>query len=212
MLFNAESQCSPTPFKENDCFSPQTIYARSKVSLEEQIASLEVKFPTYLLRLGTLYGVSPAHRFDLAVNIMTLHALTRKRITVLGGGKQYRPFVSLIDVQNSILELPTDSVGIRSLNISYPENNISIGELASIVQAKIPNSEIIYAPDDPDMRSYPISSLLMQHEIKREESIMNIAQGVEDNIIYIKSRMHLGHGTLYNRGSTVENSEIYSVV
>ena len=164
-------QCAPQSFMEDDDFSPQTLYAESKVSLEERIRDINVNFPVYILRLGTLFGVSPAHRFDLAVNIMTLHAMTLKRITVLGGGKQFRPIVSLQDVQNVIERLPVDQSGFSSINISYPQNNISIGELASIVQAQIENSEIIYAPDDPDIRSYPICSSTMHQLIDQKKSL-----------------------------------------
>ena len=201
---DATQQCAPQPFMEVDKFSPQTLYANSKVILEERIRELSLDFPVYLLRLGTLFGVSPAHRFDLAVNIMTLHAMTLKRITVLGGGKQFRPFVSLQDVENVIVKLPTNQTGFCSLNVSYPKNNISIGELASIIQAKIETCEIIYAPDDPDIRSYPICSLSMQEQIQQKEPLMNIEKGVEDNVSYIKSRMHLDlHGSIFNRGKTV---------
>ncbi len=204
---DATLQCAPEPFTEEDDFSPQTLYAQSKVSLEERIRELDVDFPVYLLRLGTLYGVSPAHRFDLAVNIMTLHALTKKRITVLGGGNQYRPFVSLQDVYEVINKLPENHPGVTSLNVSYEQNNISIGRLASLVQEAVPNSEIIYAPDDPDLRSYPIDSSLLKKIIQRDKPLMDIIGGIKDNISYINSRMHLDlHGYLFNRGKFVREA------
>ena len=51
-----------------------------------------------LLRLATVFGLSPRMRFDLAINVMTKNAYVARRIMVDGGGRQWRPFVHVRDV------------------------------------------------------------------------------------------------------------------
>ena len=59
------------------------------------------QFEVTCLRLATVFGLSPRMRFDLAVNVMTKNAYVNRRITVDGGGRQWRPFVHVRDVAHA---------------------------------------------------------------------------------------------------------------
>ena len=81
-----------------------TVYALSKFSSEKEILKLDRStFQVISLRFATLFGLSPRMRFDLGVNTMTRNVLLRQNIMVNGDGKQYRSFVHVKDVADSIV-------------------------------------------------------------------------------------------------------------
>jgi nucleoside-diphosphate-sugar epimerase len=72
---------------EHDECRPQTLYAESKLRVEEALAKLAGPgFETVVFRNSTVFGLAPRMRFDLAVNIMTLRAWKERVIYVMGSG------------------------------------------------------------------------------------------------------------------------------
>jgi dTDP-4-amino-4,6-dideoxygalactose transaminase len=127
-------------------------------------------------------------RFDLAINVMTLHAVRKKKIFVLGGGNQWRPFVHVKDtarVFQLCLEKPLDRVGNQVFNVGGDHLNFQISELARRVQKLLPETEIEMIPDNPDPRSYRVgfdhiqTQLGFRPEISVEEGIAEIAGDVQ---------------------------------
>src|SRR5256885_15866533 len=85
------------------------------------------------LRMATLYGLSPRMRFDLAINLMVMNAVTRRAIYVLGGGHQWRPFVHVADAAQAYittLEAPAEKVDRQTFNVGSNDTNYQIGDLA----------------------------------------------------------------------------------
>jgi len=76
---------------------PLSLYAESKMKSEEVLLdnSGNKLVPT-ILRLSTIYGVSPRMRFDLVVNILAVKAITEGRIGIYGG-RQWRPNLHVRD-------------------------------------------------------------------------------------------------------------------
>src|SRR5205807_911993 len=113
-----------------------------------------------VLRLATVFGLSPRMRFDLAINVMTKNAYVARRITVDGGGRQWRPFVHVRDVANAItLALAGDVSNVAGavFNVGSDQNNVQILNLAFRVRDAIPGTEVVHAPTDPDLRDYHVS-------------------------------------------------------
>ncbi len=138
---------------------PLTTYARCNRLAEEAILPLAGDgFVPIAFRNATVFGVSPRMRFDLAVNLMTLNAVRESRIIVMGGGRQWRPFVHVRDVARAALlalEAPADAVSGEILNIGH--GNLQIRPLAYIVRENLPFMvEVAMAPDDPDRRNYRV--------------------------------------------------------
>ena len=52
---------------------------------------------TQIIRPATVCGYSPRMRLDVAVNLLTMQALTKKEIIVLGG-EQTRPNIHIDDI------------------------------------------------------------------------------------------------------------------
>ena len=109
---------------EESPLNPTSLYAKSKIKTEEGILSLsDDNFSPCILRMGTLYGLSPRMRFDLVVNVLTMKALTEKKIKIFGGD-QWRPLVHVSDVARAIvlvLKAPISKVGNQIFNVGNNE-------------------------------------------------------------------------------------------
>lgn len=146
---------------EDSPLRPVSLYARTKVEAEIALRELADRdFHPVLLRNATVFGGSPRMRFDLAINVMTLHALRRREIVVLGGGRQWRPMVHLSDVTRALraaLALPEERVSGAVINVGATRDNVRIADLASRVQARLPGARVIHGVgDEPDRRSYRV--------------------------------------------------------
>lgn len=149
---------------ETSARRPVSLYARTKADAEDFLfglgkASGEAMDVT-CLRLATVFGLSPRMRFDLAVNVMTKNAYVNRRITVEGGGRQWRPFVHVGDVARAFdLALTADRsiVSGAVFNVGSDTNNVQILNLAFRVRDAVPGTEVVHAPTDPDLRDYNVS-------------------------------------------------------
>ena len=141
--------------------NPLTRYAESKVKVESELLKLaDSDFCMTILRQATLFGYSKRMRFDLSVNIMTKHAFTDKKIIVLGGGKQWRPFLHVSDSADAfikVLESDDNKVGGEIFNVESNDLNYEIVDLAREVKKHIPEIEIEIADVGEDRRSYRVN-------------------------------------------------------
>ena len=140
--------------------SPLSTYARANLKAEEDTLPLsDANFCTTVLRNATVFGLSPRMRFDLIVNLMTLHAVERGRITIMGGGRQWRPLVHVQDVADAfrmVIEAPLDRVQGEIFNIGH--TNAQVLTVAYTIRETLPFPlQIEIAPDDPDRRDYRTS-------------------------------------------------------
>ena len=147
---------------EESALNPVSIYAESKVKAEMEILKMaDDKFAPVSLRQATLFGVSPRMRFDLAINLMVMHALTKKKVFVWGGGKQWRPFLHVRDSADAFvkcLEVSLETISGQIFNVSNTGGNYQIIKLANIVKDCLPGTSIEIIPENPDKRSYRVIS------------------------------------------------------
>jgi nucleoside-diphosphate-sugar epimerase len=83
-----------------------------------------------------------------------------RRITVDGGGRQWRPFVHVRDVARAFeLGLTSDAVKVAGevFNVGSDAGNVQILNLAFRVRDAIPGTEVVHAPTDPDLRDYNVA-------------------------------------------------------
>ena len=145
---------------ETSALNPVSLYARCKADAEAALLSMRGPgFCPTILRLATVFGLSPRMRFDLAINVMTKNAYTRSQITVDGGGKQWRPFVHVADVAETmqfVLDADLGRVDGQVFNVGHDDSNVRILNLAYRVRDAIPGTQIVMAPTDPDLRDYNV--------------------------------------------------------
>jgi nucleoside-diphosphate-sugar epimerase len=128
---------------------PLTEYNKTKMVAERVLLSYADQMSVQIVRPATVCGVSPRMRLDVSVNMLTMQALTRGRITVFGGD-QVRPNIHIDDITDLYIFL-LERPGITGVfNAGF--ENISIREIAERVARSIP-AEIIVTPSN-DPRSY----------------------------------------------------------
>ncbi len=202
------SSASVYGFNENNILTesckvnPISNYASSKWNAEEYLRSIndtsniETKF--IALRKGTIMGTSRRMRFDLVVNAMVSQAYTNKLIKLQGGGKVWRPLVSIEDVVNlytTLIEMNDEKFSIMANGFEYNVvgENWRISELAmKIVEwFKINKIHVDIEPDtrgEQDKRSYRISSTKLDPYYK---CIVGMDQTIHDIYSWISSSHRL---------------------
>ncbi|MDR7485195.1 MAG: SDR family oxidoreductase [Armatimonadota bacterium] len=150
-----------TVLNEDSPPNPLTTYARANLRAEQETLPLAgPEFAVVVLRLATVYGLSPRMRFDLAINGMVLGLHRRGRIPVLRDGRQWRPFVHVQDAARAFLlamEAPAGDVGGQIFNIGSDDQNVQILPLAEMVARALGREGSVEWYGDPDHRSYQVS-------------------------------------------------------
>ncbi len=133
---------------------PLSDYNKSKMVAERVLLSYQEHLLVQVIRPATVCGYSPRMRLDVAVNMLTMQALSKGVITVFGGN-QVRPNIHIQDVTDLYLfclEKGKSVAGIYNAGFE----NMSIMEIARLIVAKIPAEIRVSESNDP--RSYRINS------------------------------------------------------
>ena len=141
---------------------PVSTYAKANVLAErDTLALADNHFTVTALRQATVFGLSKRMRFDLAINIMTLNAVQKGKIFVMGGGSQWRPFVHIKDTARAFVQVISKEPSVvnkQVFNVGSSKHNFNILSLAYVVRENIPFPiEIDVVPDDADKRNYNVS-------------------------------------------------------
>ena len=165
---------------EDMTLDPLTVYSRTKADAEPHVSAANDKdFTTVNIRPATVMGYSPKMRLDLTVNILTMHALTKGKITVFGGG-QKRPNIHIEDITDyyvKLLEIPAEKIGGKTFNAGY--ENFTVKEIAEMVKETVGKNVAIEVTPSNDNRSYHISSAKIEKELGLKPS-RNIKDAVQD--------------------------------
>lgn len=167
---------------EHSELNPVSLYAQTKRESEHAILSLaDQNFSPTVLRMATIYGLSPRMRFDLVVNILTAKAVSEGVIPIYGG-KQYRPNVHVADAARafiSCLEAPIGVVGEEVFNVGSNEQNYRVEEIGRIVNECVPDATIDFQRDKEDERSYQVDFTKI-HDLLDYEVEYTIADGCRE--------------------------------
>lgn len=139
---------------EDLILEPISEYNKTKMVAERVLLSYQDSMAVQIVRPATVCGLSPRMRLDVSVNMLTMQALTRRKITVFGG-KQVRPNIHIDDITDLyiyLLENPEKTSGVFNAGFE----NISILDIANMVKEHI-ECEIIITPSN-DPRCYRINS------------------------------------------------------
>lgn len=132
---------------------PISEYNKTKMVAERVLLSYSDRMTVQIVRPATVCGLSPRMRFDVSVNMLTMQALTRGEITVLGG-EQTRPNIHIDDITDLYLFFLArpDVTGVYNAGFE----NLSILEIARMATERA-NAEIKILPSN-DPRSYRVNS------------------------------------------------------
>lgn len=177
--------------KESSLLNPQSVYAKLKIFSEKAILESQTnEFRPCILRLGTVFGVSHRPRFDLVINALTANAYKNKKIFIQGGN-QWRPFVHVNDVANTIKNIISkdfEKCYGEIFNIS--SFNMRIISIAHFLKKYIENLKINVQTKNNDKRNYKVNS----NKAKRRgifKPKFNLNKGIEELINFLKKSKNI---------------------
>jgi nucleoside-diphosphate-sugar epimerase len=164
---------------------PLTDYSRFKLDCERDLlAHPKVNgLERIIVRPATVCGYATRLRLDLAVNILTIHALVNHKIRIFGG-KQLRPNLHIQDMVRAyqlFLAAPAAKTDREAFNVGF--QNRSVEDVAFLVRdtLKDPTIELEYTPTS-DNRSYHVNSEKIKRVLGFEPkfTLQDAIQGIAD--------------------------------
>jgi len=132
---------------------PISEYNKTKMVAERVQLSYADAMAVQIIRPATVCGYSPRMRLDVSVNMLTMQALTNRRITVFGGA-QARPNIHIDDITDVYVFMVEHPEHTGIYNAGF--ENISILDIAERVASQVEAEVVITESNDP--RSYRVNS------------------------------------------------------
>jgi nucleoside-diphosphate-sugar epimerase len=146
---------------ENSPLNPVSLYAETKVQAENFLLNQNKNNyckPT-VLRLSTVYGISPRPRFDLTVNEFAKE-LALGRELVIFGEQFWRPYCHVIDLANAFLKVSladVQSVAFDVFNVGDNKENFQKKMIIEEISKQIKNIKVNYVQKNEDPRDYRVN-------------------------------------------------------
>jgi nucleoside-diphosphate-sugar epimerase len=139
---------------------PISLYAQTKLDSEKLLLDAKcADFHPTILRMATLFGLSPRPRFDLVVNLLTARAVRDGKITIFNG-EQWRPFMHVHDAARAFLAcLETKNLDVISgeiFNAGSYDLNHRLSEIGAMIAKVVPAVDMERIEND-DRRNYRVT-------------------------------------------------------
>jgi nucleoside-diphosphate-sugar epimerase len=169
---------------------PISEYNKTKMVSERVLLSYKDDMVVQIVRPATVCGYSPRMRLDVSVNMLTMQALTKGKITVFGGN-QTRPNIHIEDITDIYLFLLDHPEVTGVYNAGF--ENISILDIAKQVTRHVPAEIVVTESNDP--RSYRVNSdklLAAGYSPKKsvEDAIRDIIQKFRSGVLKDEERYY----------------------
>ncbi|GAB4292178.1 MAG: hypothetical protein Kow0090_05990 [Myxococcota bacterium] len=175
---------------ERSSLNPVSLYARTKIDSERAIlAKKDASFSPTILRLATVFGLSPRPRFDLVVNLVAAMAVVDGSFKIFGG-EQWRPFLHVEDAARAFIaaiEAPKEIVAGEIFNVGSDKMNYQLKELGDLVEKLVPNSRCERIEENVDKRNYKVSFAKIKNHLGYETK-----RTLEDGIAEIRDALASG--------------------
>ena len=178
---------------EESSVKPATLYAELGSHAEQGI--LEVGdgsgFEPLILRLASVYGLSPRMRFDLVVNFLAQKAVREGEVSI-SGGSQWRPLIHVDDIARGISmgidgHLPDGVAPI--LNLGDNLESYQLEELKGELEAHVPGVRVSLVPGPPDHPTHRVCFDRIEREWgfratrRMGDGIEEVARAVRSGVI-----------------------------
>ncbi len=154
---------------------PVSIYNKTKMIAERVLLSFKNKIEVIIIRPATVCGLSPRMRLDVSVNLLSIQALQKKKITIFGG-KQKRPNIHISDLADVFILFLKKKVESGIYNAGF--ENMSILQIGKLIKKNI-NCKIEIKKIN-DIRSYNLdSSKLLKTGFKPKYSVLDAIKQIK---------------------------------
>lgn len=143
---------------EDSPLNPLSLYAETKISTEKELLELNTNdFTVCVLRLATIFGLSPRMRFNLLINEIVREAYVKKRI-LLYKEDAWRPYTHTEDAAEALVcILNADIEKINGEIFNVGTENYQKKQLVNLVKKYVPDLKIERHGGLPDNRDYKVS-------------------------------------------------------
>ena len=174
--------------KEEDNLKPLSPYAKTKVNFEKYLLKDNSKIQKIILRISTLYGISPRMRFDLTINEFSKKIYFKEKFDVYHADT-WRPYLNLKDLALIIEKL----IKHRDLkknklifNTGLSDENYTKRDIINNISKLLPkNKSFKYVNADHfDKRDYKVN--FSKIKVLKIKKTINIKKGINEIINYLK--------------------------
>ncbi|MBW0101542.1 NAD(P)-dependent oxidoreductase [Pseudonocardia sp. KRD291] len=147
-----------TPATENSVLNPQSLYARTKIDVEEHVLAGTGDVAGTVLRLATAYGMSPRMRFDLTVSQFA-RALASDESLLVYDADTWRPYCHVRDISRAIMQVllaPRQDVDGEVFNVGGNSQQFTKRMIVEELRAQLPEAAVEYRAGDTDPRNYRV--------------------------------------------------------
>lgn len=185
---------------------PTSLYAQSKIEIEQYILSLKgrVDYCPTILRFATAFGLSPRMRLDLTINEFVYQGLTKKELLIFNPDA-WRPychvqdFARLIDL---VVKADSDQVCFETFNAGGVINNYTKQGIVDKILEYIPDVNVKCWEHVTDPRDYRVDfSKVAQQlgfvpEYTVDDGIKEIISAVNNHIFDLAVNMPRFHNNI----------------
>jgi nucleoside-diphosphate-sugar epimerase len=139
--------------------APVSLYAQTRIDSEAILDEYRDRLGVVILRLATVFGLSPRMRLDLLVNTFASQAFFNGRIRVFGGG-QWRPNLHVQDAASAFMlaaEVPDAIARGQIFNVGDNSANHTVLDVARMVHTALPDTAVEVTDSVTDQRNYRVS-------------------------------------------------------
>jgi nucleoside-diphosphate-sugar epimerase len=176
---------------EESPLNPHSLYAETKAACEEFLLSQkDSACAPLILRLATLYGISPRTRFDLLVNQFVLDAFTRRDLIIYQRGYS-RSFIHIRDAVRGMimgLEAGRSKVCGEIFNLGTDAGNYSKDDIVRLILKRMPETVVEYKDltFGGDVRDITVSFAKIK-QVLGFETTLDADDGIRELLFALKS-------------------------
>ena len=174
--------------KEEDNLKPLSPYAKTKVNFEKYLLKDNSKIQKIILRISTLYGISPRMRFDLTINEFSKKIYFKEKFDVYHADT-WRPYLNLKYLALIVEKLIKHKYLKKNkliFNTGFSDENYTKRDIINNISKLLPkNKSFKYVNADHfDKRDYKVN--FSKIKVLKIKKTINIKKGINEIINYLK--------------------------
>ena len=184
-------KCGHEELVTEECdLHPLSLYAETKVEIEKYLAN-EVKdrLNWTILRLATVYGISPRLRFDLTVNDFTLHAIVDKKLTIFLP-ESSRPYVHVMDVAAAVQLVLNNmnSTAQEVFNVGDTTENYKKIDIVNEIKKIVGDFDVELVEKGNDLRDYKVGFEKIKGKLNYQTT-RTVSDGIGEIAFLVKKKI-----------------------
>lgn len=174
--------------KETDKLKPLSLYAKTKVKFEKFLLKDNSETQKIILRISTLYGISPRMRFDLTINEFVKKVYFNEKFDIYHADT-WRPYLNLSDLALIVSKLINNKKLNNNkfvFNTGYSEENYTKRDIIKNISLLLPKNRNykFVEKDHFDKRNYRVNfSKISKIGIKKK---VTLKKGIKEIIKYLR--------------------------